>query len=108
MNGRGGQDQHGDRLEPFVGAELAQHLPTVFLGQLHVQQDHVRLGRLGKYTFPAQKAEGLLAVANQAHPAADVLMFQRLDCDPCVVEIIFDQQDLGGTANRCATHDVGS
>jgi len=75
-----------------LGPQALEHLQTVDLGQLEVQQDQLRQrrrGRAGVRAGAQQVIQRLHAIVGHDHVVLDVVLLQRAQREQLVVGIIF-------------------
>jgi len=93
---RGGQDDYRDPAQVRIFLDLGQHLAAVFAWEIEVEEDKVRANRLRVAALPAQEGQRLDAVGGDVELVSDLGLFERLDGQPDIAGVVFDEKDVDG------------
>ena len=100
---RGGNHQHGNRLEVGVALDFAQHRAAVRARQVEIEHDDIRPRRGAVAATPAEVVDRVVAVLGGVKAAVDARLLQRLDDEADVGRVVFDQQDFDRAIQHRAT-----
>lgn len=91
-----GRGQDYDRYRPQIrmGLDLGEYLPPIFARKIQIEQNQVRPGRVGKFTFAKEEVHGLFAVACHVHLVFDAACFQGFSSQAYIAGIILDKQNV--------------
>jgi hypothetical protein len=91
-----GENDDGEKLGAFVGAELAEDLEAVELGEFEVKQNDFRergKRRGGIGTGSEEIVESFAAIAGDDDFVLNIIFFQRAECEQLVIGIVLDEKN---------------
>ena len=103
---RGRQDHDGNPFQGRVALHFGQHLATVLLRQVEVQQDQIGPGSLGILPLAAQEGHRLHAVRGPVQPVVEAALSQGLGRQARVGRIVLHQENVHGTLPAALSHRV--
>jgi len=87
-----GQHHHWNPSEVFIMLDFFQHFTPVFSGEVQIEQNNIRAGRILIRWLAAQESQRFYPIVNDIQGIVEFHVSKRFNREADVAGIIFDQQ----------------